>query len=253
MMKRFLRDNSVLKLEFPCTDSSVFQPVLNHLQSSSMQHGALNDVMVTDYNLFLQMSSRLFNFVKKQWFDSEWIRTVRKLRQFSLSKLEHDCLERMYNFLYPGSNMIVSPCAMQTSVLYIADQLYGSKISRSHKSSYIVAYWCGADGNICQFSEMPLEPCPGQVINFLKHILYVNDKPHVHYLAYVQWYIAVKEDIRNDYGMMVQVFRDKHFLPMGFASFIPVQRIKGKFVKVEKVMHGQDVTIVLPRLKCLDF
>ena len=53
MMKRFLRDNAMLKMELPAVHYDMFGPVFDHLTSSS-QRGALNDIMITDYVPFLK-------------------------------------------------------------------------------------------------------------------------------------------------------------------------------------------------------
>lgn len=141
---------------------------------------------------------------------------------------------------------------MATTEMYIAGEIYGSNGSRSSRSSNIVAYRCDIDGKLGNFNSGLHEPRPGQVIKFLKHIIYVDKQPYEHHFALTKWYLKLDDDLRCSYGKLVQVYRHKHFENFGPASFIPVQRIKGKFVKVETIVRGQDVIVVLPRYRALD-
>lgn len=254
MMKRFCRDGLILNIDVPNEYYNDFCTDITKLKASLIQRGTLNTVEFKDYIPFMKLSSKYCDFSKEAWFDCSFVRSTRKWQHYTIPSYNHTCLQKCYKAMYPDlQNYIVSESAWKTSELYVADVVYGSRNSRSSRSSYILAYWCGNDGNVCPYQNIGFDARPGQILYFLKHILYVDEAPYEHHLAFVEWYLPLPDCIKNRYGKPVQVWRNKLFVVLGSASFIPVQRIKTKFVYVEKVIDSTDVIVVLPRFKALDY
>ena len=254
MMKRFCRDNQLLNIDHPDEYHNEFSENFFRLNVSSSQRGTLSGINSEDYIPFMKMSSRNFEYSNVKWYDCSFVRSTRKWQQYTFSNYDHSCLTDCYKVLYDNlEKYYVSENAWKTSELHVADIVYGSKCSRSSRSSYILAHWCGSNGKVLSYDNMTFTPRPGQILWFYKHILFVDNQPYEHYFAFVEWYMPMPEAIKNKYGKPIQVWRNKIFEPTGSASFIPVQRIKSKFVYIEQSIESHDVIVVLPRFRALDF
>ena len=65
-------------------------------------------------------------------------------------------------------------------------------------------------------------------------------------LAKVNWYMTAPH-LRNHYGKPVEVYRGDIYERPGAATFIPLKRIKSKFVPVFESLHNISVVVVLVR------
>lgn len=115
----------------------------------------------------------------------------------------------------------------------------------------ILAYWNNDEGQIINFDEMELVPRPGQIENILLHNMIVDEKPYVHLLACVKWFSKPTEQIRKYYGKPVEAWTSDIYDVDGPSKFIPVQRIKSKFVYVYDTVRGRKVITVMPRERFL--
>lgn len=254
MMKRFCRDGVILNINFPDQYLHHFDPDFLKLNASATQRGTLNTIDFKDYVPFMKLSSKFCDYSKEVWFDCLFVRSTRKWQQYTIPGYDYVCLQNCYKTMYPNlENYFVSESTWKTTELYVADVVYGSKNSRSSRSSYILAYWCGEDGNVLPYQNIGFDARPGQILYFIKHVFYVDGAPYEHHFAFVEWYLQLPDAIKNKYGKPVQVWRNKLYSITGSASFIPVQRIKTKFVYVEKTINAMDVIIVLPRFRALDY
>ena len=89
-------------------------------------------------------------------------------------------------------------------------------------------------------------PHSGRIKYFLKHSLTVSNEQIKHVLACVEWYLPVDEETRFTYGKPVEVWKNHLFGIRRSAWFMPVQRIKNKFVIIETKLMNRDVIVVLP-------
>ena len=94
---------------------------------------------------------------------------------------------------------------------------------------------------------MNLKPRPGQVEKIILHIVLIEGKSHVHCLARVKWFSPANESLQNFYGKPVEIWKANVFEDEGPASFIPIQRIKSKFVYAFQRFQGVDGIVVIPR------
>lgn len=122
-------------------------------------------------------------------------------------------------------------------------QIFGSEESRLDRSSYIIASWCDNNGAI----RLDFDPRPGRVLYYMELYVKMSNDQSLHLvLARVHWYQThpSKNMFGNDkFQVWVQ---DLYELP-GPASFMPVQRIKTKFMSGFIKTHGEDVRVVIPR------
>ena len=89
-------------------------------------------------------------------------------------------------------------------------------------------------------------PHSGRIKYFLKHSLTVSNEQIKHVLACVEWYLPVDEETRFTFGKPVEVWKNHLFGIRRSAWFMPVQRIKNKFVIIETKLVNRDVIVVLP-------
>ena len=112
-----------------------------------------------------------------------------------------------------------------------------------------MAYWVGNDGNTHDLNKLDLTLRPGEVdfFFFLHQTVYKNNQAFTFILAKVLWLLPVCPQLMEHFGKPVQVWRyqlHERFVP---AAFIPVQRIRSKYVHVPTKIKGLDFTMVLPR------
>ena len=148
--------------------------------------------------------------------------------------------------------MFVPRTSWKIPIIYLCGELFGSCNSRSHRSSYITAYWCGSDGFIQPFETMYLNPRPGKINYFITHFLYVDDVPQEHLLACVEWFLPRPDHIRYKFGKPVEVWTADLLELRREATFIPVQRIKSKFIHIKARIDGRDSIVVVSRNRCLN-
>lgn len=130
--------------------------------------------------------------------------------------------------------------------VYLNGSVLGSKHSRSVRSSYVLAFWCGDEGELVHTYE-DLTPHPGQIIRFLEHSIIIDGNVKSHFLAQVTWFKRLEDSIRYLYGKPVEVWYKSQYEQECSLMFIPVQRIKSKFVYATDCIRGKDVLIVCPR------
>ena len=169
----------------------------------------LNGITKSDMVPFMKLSSRLTDFTKVSWCVSDEIRSSGTKTKYILDEIEMHCLTRFYQIVYPNvdpSKMLVPRTSWKIPIIYLCGELFGSCNSRSHRSSYITAYWCGSDGFIQPFETMYLNPRPGKINYFITHFLYVDDVPQEYLLACVEWFLRRPDHIRYKSGKPVEVW-----------------------------------------------
>ena len=254
LMRRFDRDISSLSMTMPVEFSEEFSCFFESMQTDRAQRGTLGDISHSKEITFFRLSSRNLNYAEGvKWHDTSGLISLkRKLTAHILNETEFRCLTKMYQSLYPTVNIIVGESYWKTSEITLIGETYGSQISRSVRSSYIMSYWCGKDGIIQPYNEMYLSPHPGRVLYYLKHSTTVGNHVYEHMLACVEWFLPVHDKLKNFYGKPVEVYRDGVYVLNGGAMFLPVQRIRCKFVKINSRLCSLDVVIVLPRNRFLN-
>ena len=166
---------------------------------------------------------------------------------FDASDLCH--LKQCYSAIFNGvdEDSVTPYFERFAACKFNGDQL-GSSKSRSDRSAFITARWCKLGGTI---DSSGADLRPGVVDFFMKQNVIVNGQYLSCILASVHWFQA--HPSRHALGAPVEVWCKDLFEPEGNASFIPVQRIHGKFIPALDIVEGENVLVVCPlprKLQC---
>lgn len=96
-------------------------------------------------------------------------------------------------------------------------------------------------------SNQPLTPNPGKVLHFIRHVVKKNGQSIPHVFEKVEWFLDDQNDLKWYLGKPIEVWDKTLSYPHGPASFLPVQRIKSKFIRFFCKIRGKNVMVVLPR------
>lgn len=144
--------------------------------------------------------------------------------------------------MYPGteySGNNIPSTIYKYSQVKVSDEIYGSHNTRTNRSSYILARWCGRNGRIDTTCLRP-----AHVIFYIKHSVIYQGSFVPHYFAFVQWF--EQHPTRNLVGKPVELWCHDIYEQLGPASFLPVQRIQSKFVAGEGEVAGETLLFVMP-------
>ena len=244
-MRRFYRDQHVFNVPRPAEHRPQFEEVFKLLDHVNHQRGELG--MSTKNIELLILSSKRIDCSKIKWYKNISSYNVPKqMNVHLLTETEYRCLTLMYDSVYPNHKIHdVSKSCWKLSEISLNS--FGSSSSRSFQSSYILSYWCGVNGIINGYQSMRLEPRPGRVMFYIKHSVTVNSRIYEHLLACVQWFSPLPENLREYFTKPVQLFYHSLHELNGVAMFMPVQRIKCKFVYAKERIQNKDCLVVLPR------
>lgn len=257
LMRKFLKNSHAVDLFSDSILEEQFGPDFLKLKvlHEDNERGTLS-LMNTgaSYDL-VKMSSKDVRVESLCWtIDSFSGVKVSTLKNCTLSERDVSFLKRMYDVLYPNieeSRITVCNTCRSTKYVDIFGSVLGIKLGRSNRSSLINAYWHKDDGQICDYEEMGLAPRPGQIENILLHNVLVDEKSCVHLLARVSWFAKPNEYVLNYYGKPVEAWSCDLFDVQGPSMYIPVQRIRSKFVYAKDEVRGQNVIVVVPRERFL--
>lgn len=102
-----------------------------------------------------------------------------------------------------------------------------------------------------QLTPLDLIWGPGVIDYFIKQNVSVNGHYETCILAAVRWF--QEHPSRHSLGAPVEVWCKDLFEREGDATFIPVQRIHGKFIPAIDLINGEHVLVVCPlarKLQC---
>lgn len=165
---------------------------------------------------------RYLNVAKQAWYDIQ-VQSLKKLKTYVLTSLEHINLLGTYKFLYPNldiDKVIVPVFCWKTKEVNLGGELFGSIASRSNRSAYVMAYWAGSNGTIEKYENLYISTArPGIVHYYIKHVIVIDEVPYEHWLAHCEWFLPYQE---NPYGQPIEVWRLNLFeqwLPRVFYSY----------------------------------
>lgn len=218
--------------------NSSLMPILNEL-SNDIEEGSVGSTSNKEYSHLQTMSSRLCDLRGNDWSDVNDYRFA-KYKVFGLSKCDEDNLRKMYESLYDQPSIDVLPSCKEVKTLHLGTTTFGSQRS---KSSNITAYWSNDNGDI----SWDVTPRPGTIIRFLSHSVLISGEMKTHLLAEVKWHHKLSQTDRHYVGPPVEAWHPSVFVPRGPSSFMPIQRVKSKFVKCEGHISSRRVMFVCPR------
>lgn len=259
LMRKFLKYNHCEDVLFDELNFSVehFGPEFQKLNMmyDGKDRGTLNEMnkgINYDYVTMCSKNVRIDSFLWTiESFDDIKIST---LKNCSLSDRDVEFLKKMYGTLYSNAehrNMHICNTCRSAKYVDIFGSILGVKMGRSSRSSMIIAYWHKDDGQICTYDDMDLTPWPGQIQQLIVHNVIFGQKSHVHLLAKVKWFSKLDEQTFKHYGKPVEAWHSNVFDVEGPTTYIPVQRIKSKFVYAYDKIGGKNVIVVMPRERFL--
>jgi hypothetical protein len=169
----------------------------------------------------------------------------------------HDMVRicKMYQTLYPLKNIevtAISTSFMKLKEINIYGEQLGTKGHRNRSCSYIMACWTGPNGNLGGISDT--KPRPGQVLYYMVHKVFTDKKPITHVLACIKWFLPITDNtVKSHFGNPIEGWAADSFEDEGPSMFMPVQRIRSKYVHMTKVIHGRDIMFICPWERVFDY
>lgn len=239
LMRRFLTDMQIHDLQLPA--EHVSRDELNFLLPSTS--GTLREInSLHDKQYFeIALALKTAHFPVELWTYVD-IYKMGGVTSFDLlPEAERDYLGACYRKMYPGVEYRsgISSAVYKYSQFNLSDEVFGSQGSRSKRSSYILAKWCGRG---TQIETNNLRPACVQY--YFKHSVSVDGSFKSHFFAFVEWFKA--HDSRHLLGGPTEIWCHDLFEPLGPASFLPVQRIESKFVAAVDKLSEETVLVVMP-------
>lgn len=254
MFRRFMKNLHVMR-----GSDSVALADMSHMQflhaecaasaGATNQVGSVNATMeptdVSDYLDLLRMSAHDFPIVGSDWSKFRELITCYSSKNYVLNDNEFRCLCLLYRAMYETDDIEICPNGQKFSHFKVGNELFGSRNSRTRRSSIIGAFWPNRNGDMSdEFDIMDCE-WPGQVQFYLKHSIFRGEFALTHVLACVEWYNPVNN--RNPYGKPVGIWQHSIPLPSNSASFIPVQRIRCKYIQAPVKVERRNLVAVVAR------
>ena len=261
LMRKFTSDQFVKDIPWPTEFQEIFKPVFSRLLPK--QAGTLQEQFSFACNMSVEnglttsisdIDASLLSLgpVKK---GDKWTTTVPlfsccgPFQRDVLDSSSLPCLKKCYNAIFSGlDETSVTVNFERYAACRFSGDCYGSLKTRTDRSSFILARWCTLGGKI-DYRGTDLRP--GVVDFFMKQNIVVNGKYIQCVLAAVRWFQP--HPARHLLGVPVEVWCKDLFELEGEASFIPVQRIHGKFIPVFDTVERERVLVMCPlprKLQC---
>lgn len=250
LMQRFIRDSFLYDADFPELYQDQLLDKVNILLDPK-DRGSLSQIGYETLHQTLHLASRNLDPKDGQWCNLGHVTYNPCPKPKSLTTFELHNITTMYKVLYPNSSIHPHVSYSTIKHVYLGQELYGSINSRSRRSSNVMAFWAGKDGAVQTTMNMYIKPRPGTVEFFMLHVAIIDEVPLQHLLAKVMWNSEIASH-KEYFGNPVEVWYAKLFDIEGPATYVPVQRIKCKFARIEQHMFGKDVLITCPRERAMN-
>ena len=242
---RFLREVQCLDSQIPENFRDEFSQEFASLLDPK-DRGSLAQIPLKCLYPVMRLSSRRSKYAVEDWTDLQYVTMKPLPKALAMDRLDLQYLESMYKALYPQAATIETHVSYRkANFIYIGKEVFGSCSSRTRRSSTVLAYWHSTGGDIMLFERMYLRPRPGIVEEYLMHVATIDGDPRVHIIARIKWYLPINN--KDYYGNPVEVWSSELYDDSGPSKFMPVQRIKSKFVKLVIRKWGRNVLVVFPR------
>ncbi|CAB4011940.1 Hypothetical predicted protein [Paramuricea clavata] len=244
LMRKFSKDQAVSRLEFPDDLKGHFQPLLEKLRDDD----SLNLLHVNRGSVLrlLTLADGVVDIVNELWFDVSNYRFVapHTLAKFDLDELMY--LKEVYKIFFPHVPLFTIPAFYDKyASIECAGEQYGSRFSRLHRSSFILAKWADHYGGNVNLDATDARP--GVVLYYVKQNVTIDDQVYMFCFARVQWFQYHPH--RFHCGMtdvVPEIWCANLFDCFGASSFVPIQRIRGKFLPAYDKVASENVLFVLP-------
>ena len=261
LMRKFYSDQFVKDIPLPSEFQEIFQAIFNRLtpkqvgtihEQVSISCDGSTETGTASCASDIQASLLSLGPLKK---DDAWISSFSLFSccgPFQRDSLDHSLLlslKKCYRKIF--SNLEESSVTVnfeKYAACRFSGDRFGSLKSRTNRSSFILARWCTLGGKIdCFGSDLR----PGVIDYFMKQNIVVNGRYVQCIMAAVSWFQP--HPARHLLGVPVEVWCKDLFEMEGEATFIPVQRIHGKFTPAFDIVERERVLVVCPlprKLQC---
>ena len=243
LMRRFMSDLQLHNTTIP--EECVSTEDLDFLVAND-NAGTLMDTTSLHSARYLEIvqasAASLTNFPQELWSFLEIYSPGGVMSTDFMERFELEYLAECYCSMYPGetySHSNLSAGVQKYSQMKVGSEIFGSQNSRSKRSSYIRARWCGRNGRIDASSLRP-----GVVSHFIKHSVSIGGMFKPHYFAVVDWFES--HPSKDLLGAPIELWCHDLHEAFGPASFLPVQRIYSKFVGAIDKITDETMLVVMP-------
>ena len=254
ILRKLLREQAVYAFVLPeCEgDTCTLHCYVEKQHCRMRERGSLHDIghgQITGDLLKVIAMSHREHPIMTDWSTGVQMYQINSQKVFTFSEENFHNLQSMYRILYAhvGAEIEVSPSAREVTHVQFCGEILGTASSRSCRSSLIRAFWPDENGSICVRHEVFDTAWPGQIKFFILHHVVIGDQARLHLLANVQWYAKCQTEVKEAYGSAVDVWQNHLFIQNGAASFIPVQRIKCKFIQAPVTFRRRQYVGVVSR------
>ena len=243
-MRHFVQEMEIGKLHIR-DESYTAHSIVQELDQTTAVVGTLNDMLALNSNshLEIQTASRLpaCEVNRMIWHCLEPYDLVGVSKEIFLDESSIAYLIESYKVLYnqAANYQQISFYAKKHSIIKFGNNVYGSQQSKSKRSSFILAAWCGRDGKV---DINTVDFRPGRVLYFFKRSFTIQQNVVPHVFAFVQWYQHHSSQ-HNVATTRMETWCANLFEPFGPASF---QRIQSQFVAGFNSMNDEDTLYVCP-------
>ena len=244
MMRKFTRDQDLDDLEFPREYSDQLQPLISKVRGSTKTQAPSIDCK--KILSLLKLSEGNIDIANELWYSVDCFSFGPPHVIGCLDDDDLRYLTEVYRLFFPDALDITIPRLYdQYASLECAGERFGSRFSRLNRCSFVLAKWAGPfDGEVDMQST---DIRPGVIMHFVKHSVSVDGKRYAFSFARVDWYHRHPDRfLCGPEEPFPEVWCANQFDTFGAASFMPVQRILGKFVPGYDRVNDENVMFVMP-------
>ena len=244
LMRKFSRDQNVCHLELPEEFEHHLQPLLAKFKGGTPSNLlSINREAVLN---LLKLVDGVVDIGNELWFhvSSFSFSGPHTLGKFDEDELKY--LKEVYGHFFPRASLSGIPDLYDKyASVECAGEQYGSQFSRLNRSSYILAKWADQYSGNVDISASDARP--GTVLYFVKQKICIDGNLSTFCFARVNWFQYHPQRFHcGTPGVAPEVWCANLFDCFGASSFLPIQRIQGKFLPVYDKLEEENVLFVLP-------
>ena len=243
-MRKFTKSQVVSNLVFPNEFNADLQSLLDRVKVKENSEQLFADRR-TILNL-LKLCDGTVDVMNELWFNvyAFSFGAPHTIEKFDVDELR--CLREVYQIFFPSIHLPSIPEFYDKyASIECAGEHYGSTFSRLNRSSFVLAKW--ADRNDGKVNTDSSDARPGLIHYFAKQTIKVDDRLCTFCFARVSWFqYHPRRFYCGSSGISPEVWCANLFDCFGASSFVPVQRILGRFLPSYDLLADETVLYVLP-------
>lgn len=247
IMRKFIRDQLLDNLEFPDEYKAHMEPLIAKVGENSKIEDASSDC--TRILSLLKLSDGDIDITNELWYSVDCFKFGMPHVFGSLDDDDVAYLTLVYRLFFPNVQDLSVPSSFdQYASVECAGERFGSQFSRLNRCSFVLAKWASRfDGEVDMGST---DLRPGVIMYFVKQSIFIDGQKYTFCFARVNWFQRHPDRFLCGPGEpFPEVWCANQYDSFGAASFLPVQRIMGKFIPAYDKVNGENVMFVMPLAK----